>query len=580
MFPFLRRALPLGLLLAVLLWLAGGAVDRAWYDGASRLLRPHGASEASVVLIGFDEASEQAFPEPMALWHRHLGAAMEGLAQAEPRAVGLDLSLPMRSFDAVAPGGDAALVRGILRLRRTCPLVLGLTVDGAGRPRPIHGPFQAAAGEGGTAFVLWEVDPDATVRRFTEHVGGSAEALPTLAGTLARALGRPVREGWLDYRGAVPVPYISFHQVVAWQRDGNAAALRAAFQGKVVLLGSVFPFVDRHRQAVDLNGWGEETGRFAPGVLLHVQALRNLLGRGPLREVPPGLSALLAAGCLGLGWVLGGRPRAGSLVLLAALGLGAIGILVLQARGWFLGLSWPVGGLVAGFAARAGEEALSRLRERRRLRAVFGGYVSPAILSEILDGRLEPGLRGERRALCLLFSDIRGFTALSEGLEPEAVIALLNRYFQRMAEAIHAHGGTLDKFIGDGIMAFFGAPAAQENPCESAFRCARAMLASLDELNAELAAEGREPLRIGIGLHFGEAAVGHVGGASRHEYTAIGDVVNTASRVEGLTKEAGFPLLVTEPVRARLGEAAGFTPLGEQPLKGRAPMAVFGWPGR
>lgn len=578
MIPALRRILSLALLLAVLLWLAGGALDRLWFDQASRLLRPHGTGDASVVLIGLDEASERAFPEPMALWHRQLGAAMEALALAQPRAVGLDMSLPMRSFDGVAPGGDAALLRGILRLRRACPLVLGITVDAAGLPRPIHGPFQTAAGEGGTAFVLWEVDRDAVVRRFTEHFGGSPQAAPTLSGNLARALGRPVREGWLDYRGAAPLPYLPFHQVVAWHRAGDVPALRAAFQGKVVLIGSVFPFVDRHPQAVDISGWGEENGGFAPGVLLHAQALRNLLGRGPLQQAPRWIVLGLAAASLGLGWALGARPRLGSLGLLGALAAGIGLLLALQWQGWFLGISWLLLGLVAGFGARAGREAFLRLQERRRLRAVFGGYVSPAILTQILDGRLQPGLRGERRWLCVLFSDIRGFTTLSEGLEPEAVIDLLNRYFQRMAEAIHAHGGTLDKFMGDGIMAFFGAPAPQEHPCRSAFRCAQAMLAALEGLNAELAAEGREPLRIGIGLHYGEAAVGHVGGASRHEYTAIGDVVNTASRIEGLTKGSGYPLLVTAPVLAELDVPGAFEPLGEKPLKGRAPMAVFGWP--
>ncbi|HEY3401486.1 MAG TPA: adenylate/guanylate cyclase domain-containing protein [Geothrix sp.] len=580
MIPVLRRALSLGLLLAALFWLVGGALDRLWFDAASRALRPHGPQDTSVVLIGLDEASEQAFPEPMALWHRHLGTVLEGLAAAGPRAVGLDLGLPMRSFDAVAPGGDAALLRGILRLRRACPLVLGITVDGAGQPRPIHAPFQAAAGEGGTAFVLWQVDPDAVVRRFTERFEGSSQAASTLSGGLARALGRPVRGGWLDYRGAGPLPYVPFHQVVAWQREGSQAALRAAFQGKVVLIGSVLPFVDRHQQAVDINGWGEENRRFAPGILLHAQALRNHLGRGPLQEAPWWMPLGLAVGCLGLGWALGARPREGGLGLLGALALGAGGLLALQWQGWFLGPSAPLLGLLVGFGGRAGRVAFLRLRERRRLRAVFGGYVSPAILSEILDGRLEPGLQGERRSLCVLFSDIRGFTTLSERMEPEAVIALLNRYFQRMAEAIHAHGGTLDKFIGDGIMAFFGAPAPLEQPCRSAFQCARAMLAALDDLNAELAAEAREPLRIGIGLHYGEAALGHVGSASRHEYTAIGDVVNTASRVEGLTKEAGYPLLVTGPVLARLDTPGEFEPLGEKALKGRTAMAVFGWPRR
>jgi adenylate cyclase len=203
--------------------------------------------------------------------------------------------------------------------------------------------------------------------------------------------------------------------------------------------------------------------------------------------------------------------------------------------------------------------------------------VSPAILAEILAGRLKPGLRGDLAELCVLFSDVRGYTTLSEGRRPEAVIELLNRYFDRMAPAIHAHGGTVDKFLGDGIMAHFGHPASLQEPCRAAFEAARLMLQELDDLNRELTTEGLPALRIGIGLHAGEAVVGYIGSRERHEYTAIGDTVNVASRIEGLTKEAGYPLLMTAPVAERLGADTGLVPLGERALKGHTPLAVFGW---
>lgn len=556
------------------LWMAA---DRRWFDLSSSLLRAHGRQNAPVVLVGLDEATETAFPEPIALWHRHLGNAFEALAMAQPLAVGVDLNLPMRSFDEVAPGGDAALLRGILHLRRTCPLVLGITVDEGGNPRPLHAPFQTAAGAEGTGLVLWERDPDAVVRRFTEHFNGSPEGVPTLSGRMARALGHPVREGWLDYRGASPVPYVPLHRVEAWWRDGNTEDLRKTFQGKAVLIGSVLPFVDRHYQAVDLNGWGEENQRLAPGVLLHVQALRNHLEGGPLREVPIWVPLSLAIGSTALGGILATRPRSGSLalggglILLVALSLG------LQWKGVFLGPSASLAGLLLGSTVSAGWEALEKLRERRRLRSVFGGYVSPVILKEILAGRIHADLKGQRVELCVLFSDVRGFTTLSEGREPEEIITLLNRYFDRMAPVIHAHGGTVVSYMGDGIMAHFGHPEHIGNPCLSAFEAAKAMLKALAELNAELRREGLPDLRIGVGLHAGTAVVGHLGSRERHEYTAIGDTVNVASRVEGLTKDAGLPLLVTEAVAARLPADAGLVPLGAKPIKGHSPMAVFGW---
>jgi len=270
-----------------------------------------------------------------------------------------------------------------------------------------------------------------------------------------------------------------------------------------------------------------------------------------------------------LGWGLAG---------LALLPCGLVAAsYVLLGHQILLPIAAPAGGVLLGFMGRTGVDGSFKIRERRRLRQVFSGYVSPAILQEIVDGRLKSGLEGHRTQLCVLFSDIRDFTTLSEKLEPEAVIALLNRYFSRMTEAIHAYGGTLDKFIGDGIMAFYGAPEPMADPCRNALLTAQRMLSSLAELNAEFESEGRQPLKIGVGLHYGVASVGNMGSEARHEYTAIGDTVNTASRIEGQTKGSGYALLVSETVMEALGHPEGFDFLGEKPLKGRAPMAVYGW---
>ena len=562
-------------LLAVLTPFSAG-LDRQAFDLLSQQLRGR-HEEPSVVLIGIDEATERHFREPHALWHHHLGAALEALAATRPKAVGVDINLPDRSFDEVQPGGDAALLKGIVLLRRSCPLVLGVTVQGDGSLRPIHAPFQTAAGPDGLGLVQWPVDPDGVVRRFTERFAGHQAAEPTLAGQLARALGRTVNDGWLDYRRAAPVPYVPLWQVVAWQRSGRTEELQRLFAGKVVLVGSVLPFVDRHFQVVDLNGWGEDSRRFAPGVLLHVQALRNLLGQGLLKEVPGSVVlALTALGAL-LGSWLGRRVRLGGLALglaLAGLTAGVAGVFL---RGAFLPPALPVAGLVSGYLVRVVWGTVRRQRESARLKRVFGGNVSPLILKEILAGRIDPGLDGERAFLCVLFSDVRGFTTLSEGREPEAIIGVLNRYFDRMAPAIHAFGGSVDSYMGDGIMAHFGHPGGVANPCQAAFKAAQAMLVALEAFNRELAAEGHPELRIGIGLHAGDAVVGYIGSRERHEYTAMGDTVNVASRVEGLTKEAGHPLVVTEAVAERLDGPVALVPLGPRLIKGHTPMSVYGW---
>lgn len=579
--------------MARLRWVLGGALglvlgfglawapwvhrmDLALLDEGFALRRRAPIPAPEVVILARDEATTRVLPEPMALWHRHLGDLFTGLAAAKPRAVGLDLALPDRSVEALVPGSDAALLRGLLTLRRACPVVLGVAAEGRNRFRAIHAPFQAAAGEDGTGLLLMPVDTDGALRRYLEPLDEQGRRIPGLAGTLARRLGHASGPGWIDYGLGSTFTYVPLHEALAWARAGETQRLREAFGGRVVLLGTVGVWEDRHPLPVHLAAWETPRGD-QPGVLAHAQALRSLLGPGLLRDVPRLGLGLLAAGLLAMGWVAGRRPlEGGGLVLVGSLGLLALGYRMLG-QGWIVFPAAGLAGLGGGWLARLAWDAADRLRERARLKRVFAGYVSPQVLRDIVEGRIRPGLQGERRALCVLFSDIRGFTTLSEGLEPEAVIALLNRYFDRMAEAVHTHGGTVDKFIGDGLMAFFGAPEALAEPCEAAVRAARAMVAALENLNRARASDGHPPLAMGIGLHFGEAAVGHVGGASRHEYTAIGDTVNTAARVEGLTKEAGFPILATEAVVARLASGHGFEDLGVRSVKGRAPVQVFGW---
>jgi class 3 adenylate cyclase len=199
------------------------------------------------------------------------------------------------------------------------------------------------------------------------------------------------------------------------------------------------------------------------------------------------------------------------------------------------------------------------------------------VLEEILSGRIKPGVGGERRHLCVLFSDIRSFTTRSETQPPEMIIKLLNDYFEEMTASVHRYGGTIDKFIGDGLMAFFGAPSPRENAVQDAFDAARDMLQRLVVLNERLQAESIEPIRIGVGLDAGEVVVGHVGSKQRHEYTVIGDTVNTASRLEGLTKELGYPVIVSAGAVDMLDNKDRLVDLGKQAVKGRAPVPVFGW---
>jgi len=207
-------------------------------------------------------------------------------------------------------------------------------------------------------------------------------------------------------------------------------------------------------------------------------------------------------------------------------------------------------------------------REQRR-RERLGRYFSPQV-AERVEALGDTGAAGESREATILFSDLRAFTALSEPLSSEQVVVLLNEYHTRMVDTVFAHGGTLDKYLGDGIMAYFGAPVPQPDHAERAVRCALAMQDALTSLNAERARRGEPPLRMGIGIHTGAVVVGDVGAPRRREYTAVGDAVNVAARIEEFTKVAGVPILVSEETRRRVGAAVAFAPGAPARLRGRS----------
>jgi adenylate cyclase len=538
--------------------------------------------DRDVVLVGIDDSTSKTFPEPLALWHRHLGTFLKAMAEARPAVVGFDYVLPDRSFDAVLPGADRALLEGILATRGKVPLVFGLTVDPQGEYRKVYAPFLSVAGRDSTGLVLLHPSPftpvDEVVRYFDERLGADGSWQPTLAGQMARRMKREPGRGWIDFSRGTPIDYVPLQQVVAWYEQGELETLRARFGDRPVMVGSVFEFEDRHHQPVNLAAWETVEGnqRYTPGVLLHIQALRSMLSDGFIED-PPGWMTYLLVLLAALSWRLrwpAARASAG-LAALAALLVTAGTVAVHQ--GLFLPVSGVLTAALLSLGGRLAWTAALQSAERRQLKDAFRGYVSPAIMDEILQGRLGGGLGGARHELCVLFADIRGFTSRTESLPPEAVIDLLNRYFEEVTGSIHEHGGTIDKFLGDGVMAFFGAPQKHPDPCGAAVGAARDLLARLEHLNQALAAEGIEPIRIGIGLHLGEAIVGHIGSRARHEYTAIGDTVNVGSRLEGLTKEVGYPLVASAAVVEALGDRTGFEALGARAIKGHAPVEVYGW---
>lgn len=551
--------------------------DQALYDQQTRWLRALGPSDLpqDVVVIGLDEAAFESIPEPYALWHRHLGELFTGLAAARPAVVGVAAPMPVRSYDFLIKGVDAPLLEGVRRLRATTPLVLGQPMGVERHLRPIAPELLAAAGEGALSSLVLCEDRDGTVRRVNQRRCIDEDRNPSLADLMARTLGRESSaRGLIDYTVGGPIEYTPLQTVLGWLRRGQAERLQALVQGRVVVVASLLPNETRYRLPAALAAWDQES-RSGPAALVHVQALRSLLGRGLVDPVETVWTWPLAL-AMALLWF--GRNGWVKTLVLAGVAAVMLGVSLLALwQGWYL----PVGSLLAvaalAFTARLAWESARHYREKQLLRSAFAGHVSPQVMRAILRGSLQPDADGQRCRVTILFADIRGFTARSEQSTPEHMIDLLNRYYAEMSAAIHGHGGAIDKFIGDGLMATFGVPQPLDAPERNALEAAQDMLVRLQRLNAELKSQGHAPLEIGIGIHVGEVLAGYVGTRRRRDFTVIGDPVNTASRLESMSKTLGYPVICSSEVAAAVGHAGGLVDLGVQAVKGHSDVHVWGW---
>jgi adenylate cyclase len=395
-------------------------------------------------------------------------------------------------------------------------------------------------------------DPHGVLRRVPRQIDG----LDTLAVAAVKRLGRrvPVERlggdgAWIDYRGpAGHVSHVSFSDVV----QGEVPSAR--FADAIVVIGAVAP----SQQDIHAVSWPDAS---MSGPEIHANAIDTLLRGAPLRSTGGAADLAIAIGLALLAPLLGLflRPLTGLVVALAAGGAYAVIAQLLFGAGWIVPVVAPLAGLAVGFVGTLLAHWLTAAFERARTRDVFSRFVPDTVVDQVLARATEEGdprLGGERMDATVLFSDLRGFTAFAEARDPEQVIEVLNRYLTGMSDAILDHEGTLVAYMGDGIMAVFGAPVATPDHADRALAAARAMLKRLEEFNAWVRERGLgDGFKMGIGLHSGPVMSGNVGSARRLEYAAIGDTTNTAARLEGMTKGTPYQLFVSEPTRDRLRDA-------------------------
>lgn len=541
-----------------------------------------------ITILTVDDESFDEIPDPLLLWQAHFARVIDHMIEAGVAAVGLDFLLG--DVGAIDPQGAREMARVLLRAQsEDVPLVLVYRVRGdrVEQPPPL---LAMAAGEESFAFANLTTDDDDFVRRqelFSRDDDG--RILPGFAWAIASGFARRQGQGapetppeqtiLINYRGLNHFPRVSFVRALSAAEAEDLEFFREHFQGRMVLIGVV---ADDDLHSTPLYYWVDRAERGSSrrnsGVEIHAHTITTLLEEAyilPLRRplqnaVTWGLVGLTAFLCFAL------APLPGVLLSLGTLGL-YLGLSVhLFGNGWWLSLVAPLGGgLLAVGSAQAVNYALEG-REKRRLRSLFRRYVNDEVIERILHAPDALALQGKRRHVAILFSDVRNFTNRSEGMDAAELVLLLNEYLTRMVDIIQARQGMVDKFLGDGIMAIFGAPLPDSQSRLHAVQAGREMQKALELLNAHLVGRGLAPLQIGIGVHFGEVVVGNVGSPRRMEYTAIGDVVNAASRIEGLSKKYPGGVLISAQVREGLPEDTPAEYVGQEQVKGkRQPLTLY-----
>jgi adenylate cyclase len=362
--------------------------------------------------------------------------------------------------------------------------------------------------------------------------------------------------------------FYSQQQILEGQQPGIDPAL---FKDRIVIVGVTAEGLNEAFTTPFPKG--EINGPEVHANLIDAFLRNRSIDRAPawvtIALVVAAVAVVAVAGAFFDAWLTGG-------VALVFAALVAWQSVALFAKGLWIPVTIPALALIFAYVGDLAWKYVVEGREKRQVKKLFSRYVSKDVYDQLVANPSLAALGGARRHMTVLFSDIRGFTTMSEKGTPEDVVRQLNQLFTRMVAVVFQNRGTVDKFVGDMIMALYGAPLDDEDHAEHAVQTALAMITTLQELNVEWARDGKPQLDIGIGINTGDMIAGNVGSDTIMSYTVIGDAVNLGARLESLNKDYHTRIIISEATRARLKGRYDIHPLGDVVVKGKSqPVAIF-----